>query len=513
MDLHISITLIKMRNYAILALFVFVSCIYLYSINGIEYAEPDTGYYLVLAKSLSVGNGYRLISHPDNSFEKQVLPVYPMLLVPVFWFANGSYYIARLITVIFAIMCLPVIYLIARRFFDKRLTLYATFLMVLSPMFVIYARKILTDIPFLFFFLTFMLLVCMYQESKNKTCFIATLPFLVLLLFTRIVGIVILAVVFLYYLNKKQLKESSVLGIVMLFFVFYIFCTGNYYANPATDFSEFGPKEGGVVSVEFVKILLERFIEYFFHFIPMNLVSPLNVFGYVYDTSMAFQMPVLSLSNLLLIFGGLISVVAMYGLYVSSKKNLSIFEIITVMYAMAIIVEHHVTGNARLMLPILLFFIIYFIEGLISIRAFSYKVKSIPVYEITIIILILSSLGFSLLSAIKNHNSENPKSVKNYIVTADWIKDNTKLDDIIVVNRPFFMFSYSDRRSIDFSNSFNETLEEANRYNVGYIVLGEYYTGESNIEYREQLESNKNKFRERFSINNQYFVYEIVKNG
>jgi len=299
----------------------------------------------------------------------------------------------------------------------------------------------------------------------------------------------------------------------MLFFVFYIFCTGNYYANPATDLRESGLKDEGMISLEFGQTLLERFIGYFFYFIPLNLVSPLNVFGYVYDTSMAFQMPVLSLSNLLLIFGGLISVVAMYGLYVSSKKNLSIFEIITVMYAMAIIVEHHVTGNARLMLPILLFFIIYFIEGLISIRAFSYKVKSIPVYEITIIILILSSLGFSLLSAIKNHNSENPKSVKNYIVTADWIKDNTKLDDIIVVNRPFFMFSYSDRRSIDFSNSFNETLEEANRYNVGYIVLGEYYTGESNIEYREQLESNKNKFRERFSINNQYFVYEIVKNG
>ena len=500
-----------MRNYLVLALFMFISFLYIYAINGIEYSEPDTGHYLVLAKSLSMGNGYRQVSHPDNHFEKQYLPVYPILLVPIFWLSNGDYYVARLITVFFSVLTLPIIYLISKKFFEYRLALCSAILMALSPMFVIYSRKILTDIPYLFFFLTFILLIYQYQNSKEKKYFLFSILFLILLLFTRIVGIVVLAVILLYSIIKKQTRDIVILGIVLLFFVLYLFYTNNYWLNPMSDFGEFGPKSEGIVSTEFGRILLERFIGYFFYFIPLNLVSLLNIPIYLYDTSISFQSPIISVNNLVLVLGGLTSTVAIYGLYLSAKKNLRLFEIITIIYTVSVIIEHRVTGNGRYMLPILLFFIIYFIIGLKNIGFFNRRIKHIYIYELILMLLIFSSLGSSILLSIKNHNSLNPETTENYIAISRWISKNTPDDAVIIVSNPQFMYLYSNRKAVEFPGSFSHTEGYIYKYNSSYIVLAGYYDENTNIEYKKQLESDINKFKKRYSLNDQYVIYEVLK--
>ncbi|MFH0861086.1 MAG: glycosyltransferase family 39 protein [Candidatus Altiarchaeota archaeon] len=499
-----------MRKYVVFVVFAIISLLYLYSINGIEYAEPDTGYYLVLAKSLSIENGYRLISHPANPFEKQVLPVYPIILVPVFWFANGSYSVARLITVLFAIATLPIIYFISRRFFDERVAIYATIIMALSPMFMIYSRKILTDVPYLFFFLTFMALTYQHQNSNDRRYFIYSLFFLIPLLFTRIVGIVVLTVMLLYSIGKKQSREAVIFGALVLLFVVYLIYTHNYYSNPTIDLNEFGP-EGGILSLDFFRILLERFIGYFFYYVPLNLFPLFNLLVYLYPMSISFSLPLLSLNNLLLVSGCLISIVMSYGLYTTAKKNITLFEIITIVYLVSIIIEHRVTGNGRLLLPVLLFFIIYFISGLRSIKILNQKVASMLLYEIILLLIIVSALGFSITLSVVNHKSKNPDSTENYITLAKWIQENTNESDIVISDRPFYMYLYSDRKSIDFSEYSLEAIKRSNITCGMYIVLGGYYSPDANLAYKDILKSNRNRFRERYSLDDHYSVYEVLR--
>ena len=188
------------KNKITIATILLISLLYLFSLNPTRYVDPDTGHYLVIAKSFADGNGYRLISSPSNPSENLVFPIYPLLLVPVFLFANGSFLAARAISAIFAMLSLGVIYLIAREFFRPRMATAVMALVGLSPMVMIYARNILTEIPYMFFSLVAVFLIYKYDKKgvMGHSYLYLAFIFVLLALFTKLSGLILVITIVIY---------------------------------------------------------------------------------------------------------------------------------------------------------------------------------------------------------------------------------------------------------------------------------------------------------------------------
>jgi hypothetical protein len=83
--------------------------------------QPGTSYddahYIILAESLSSGQGYELINFPHPQIERAFPPGWPILLTPLTFLFPGNYTVLKLLTLVLWLASLLLIY----KFFSKRI--------------------------------------------------------------------------------------------------------------------------------------------------------------------------------------------------------------------------------------------------------------------------------------------------------------------------------------------------------------------------------------------------------
>jgi len=113
----------------------------------------DDGVYLACSKSLATGQGYRIISLPEQPYQTKYPPLFSLLLAPVWWIAPefpGNIRWFQGIVVLSGVAFLALSYQMMNRVFkfEPRLSLLLLALFVLSPALLSASQWILTEIPY-----------------------------------------------------------------------------------------------------------------------------------------------------------------------------------------------------------------------------------------------------------------------------------------------------------------------------------------------------------------------------
>ncbi|MCD6219249.1 hypothetical protein J7K43_02560, partial [Candidatus Calescamantes bacterium] len=177
-------------------LFSIISLLYFLSLNSLFYTGGDNAHYLILAKSLSEGKGYRNINMPSSPPETSYPPLFPLILSPLVKLFGFSPLPAKILV---TILGLSTFWIFRKIFPPTPLFLHLIpWIIILNPLILEYSGVILSEIPYLLFSL-----LCIYFVKRDNWN-IATV-FLILSLFTRLIGISLLCAFVIYGAWKKKL--------------------------------------------------------------------------------------------------------------------------------------------------------------------------------------------------------------------------------------------------------------------------------------------------------------------
>ena len=215
-------------------------CLYLYSAHfraaGLFH---DDGIYIVNAKSLYEGTGYRIASLPDSPPQTKYPPVFPLIL-SLIWHINPYFpeniMLMRLFSALCAVLVLPLAWRYLRLKSSYTLLPALLFLSALAfnPYFAFFSGQVMSEVPFTLFSLASIVLFLRYERHGNKTSLYGSLLLATVAFYTRTIGIALFVSFLLWFLCQRRLK-SSLWVLTFIFFTTIPWFYWAYKSAPATN--------------------------------------------------------------------------------------------------------------------------------------------------------------------------------------------------------------------------------------------------------------------------------------
>lgn len=193
-----------------------------------DQVSSDETVYVKLAEDVYKGEGYKV----------SYAPGLPFLIYMFFLVLGPTHTAARLVDPVFGFLTVLVLYFFAKTLYNKRVGIVSAIFLLLSPSFLLLSNRILTEIPFLFFF-TFSLYTFYLGCEKNRKWlfvfgFLTAITFLVR--FFHGLFVIPVCVFYLFIKNKLKIILSKEIFISALIFLITLtpYLYNNYltYGNP-----------------------------------------------------------------------------------------------------------------------------------------------------------------------------------------------------------------------------------------------------------------------------------------
>jgi hypothetical protein len=193
---------------------IFLIAGYSQIVGGVCGIYHDDGVYVITAKALAEGEGYRLINLPDAPYQTKYPFLYPLILSMI-WVLVPSFpqniLIMQCVNLLFGALAIALCYryLIRFQYFSRPVIFLALLLCSTSPYFLFYTANILSEMPF-FFLIVLMLWVfdhtCNVSSTNRWQEFglgiLIALPFL-----CRAIGLIFIPIaLFVWYFKRKTLR-------------------------------------------------------------------------------------------------------------------------------------------------------------------------------------------------------------------------------------------------------------------------------------------------------------------
>jgi len=198
----------------------------------------DDGMYLIDAKAIAQGVGYRILSLPAQPYDTRYPPLYPLLL-SLAWRVIPSYPANLAMAVMLSWLCLPAVLLLAywwcvRHRFPLPITWLTVGLFALNPYVLFFVSNLGSEMLFMVFLLAAMLVA----ERRGQTGWRG--PLLAGLLagaayLTRTSGIALLPAAVAYYCWKKAVRQALWFTLGMLPAVAGWALWSRFHAAPGQD--------------------------------------------------------------------------------------------------------------------------------------------------------------------------------------------------------------------------------------------------------------------------------------
>lgn len=430
---------------------------YFYNIAKNQAHWWDTLAYGGLAKNILYG------LWNDNVFLAHEAIIRPPML-PWLWtfllkFGFSDAGTLLFLEIIPSILCIWLIYLIAKELYDEKIGLIAAFISCFSWIFLFYSARIMTDIPSLFFSLvSIYFFVKGYEELKTKE-FALAVVFLALAVMTRysygliaVVYIIFLLIVHRHhFLKKKGFWFGGIMGAVplILYVIFNLIKYGSLLPAGSV-YSQSAAEKAG-------------FAYYVFGFVPYILQ---NVFLILFLLGLA-----------LVIWEAFIGYDSLSKI---KRVRSNIFNVIMMLSFFVFFVFILRAAEDRYLMSIVPF--MFILVGLALVELYKFlKGYSRHIAIIAVIGLLLFG-AYSQISFGKVLVDNKKESYKQMKETFEWIKDNTPVDAVLGGEGidPYAIY-YSERKIV-----LNYTSNDLPGYSkrADYMILHKFeYQTEALVNY------------------------------
>lgn len=232
----------KFHSYFILLIIVPAAmCLYLYAAHfraaGFFH---DDGVYMVNAKSLYQGTGYRIVSLPGSPPQTKYPLLFPLIL-SLFWHINPSFPENIILMRFFSALCAVLVLFLAWFYLRQKssYTVLPVFLFLSALAFNFYfallSGQILSEMPFTLFSLASIVLFLHYGRHGSKTSLYGSLLLAILSFYTRTIGIALFLSFLLWFVYQRRFKVAFLLLGFTLFATIPWFYWGYKNAIPDTN--------------------------------------------------------------------------------------------------------------------------------------------------------------------------------------------------------------------------------------------------------------------------------------
>ena len=208
--------MVQHRSTLILILLVIVSAIFaLLRFDSLQIGTSyDDAHYIILAESLSSGQGYQLINFPRPQIERNFPPGWPLLLAPFTLIFPKNYDALKVVSLLLWLASIPLSY----KIFSKRLPSPAieilTSLIALNPLLIGASVTIMSESAYLFFSL---LALSLFDKEHSKK--IGWLILVTLLVFytqqIRTIGSALSVSLVVYLLVTRRWRDVGVVAVIL----------------------------------------------------------------------------------------------------------------------------------------------------------------------------------------------------------------------------------------------------------------------------------------------------------
>jgi len=201
----------------IIAVLVIFSCMAVARWNQLYFFTPDSARYVIMAKSLVNGTGYRQIDTPGEPLYAHRPPGMSLLLSPAALVAPYNILVAKGTVFLTALALLILLYQYIRRLNEPVITheipalhgfcwaaLLITILFAINPYTLFFSTIVMSEIPFMACSLAILYLLATRQDQLRKTDLILFTSLLTFLPFLRTIGIAMVLAVGLWALVRRK---------------------------------------------------------------------------------------------------------------------------------------------------------------------------------------------------------------------------------------------------------------------------------------------------------------------
>lgn len=418
-------------------------------------ASYDDAHYIILAESLSSGQGYQLINFPRPQMERAFPPGWSLLLAPLTAAFPGNYSVYKFFSLFLSLASVVLTY----KIFSKRLASpyleILTGLVALNPLLVGTSVTVMSESAYLFFSLLALYLFDTWKEADNRgwnwlILFVAFAAFYTQ--FIRTIGISLSIALVTYLLLSRRFREAGLtVGVITAGMILQAWITGAFLSTGY---------QTQVFGVSFGEKLQQM---------------GMNALGYLNETLAGSLVPIFGarttsmlaeygLGWLPLVLNILILLLLILGMIVS-RKNFGLMEIYLVIYLMGILTFWNPrvgSVKARFLIPMIPFLYFYFVQG---IRILTQRTSRIAVFISIAIAVIL------LARNIQDYVNPVMNQMTDLSIGTSWVAENAPPDAIVMVNEPVPAYPHLRRKTVAFPRRGQDFETYLNNQGVDYIVI------------------------------------------
>lgn len=415
----------------------------------------DDAHYIILAESLSSGQGYQLINFPRPQAERAFPPGWSLLLAPLTFLFPGNYSALKFFSLALSLASIVLAYnIFSKRLSSPHLELL-TGLAALNPLLVGTSVTIMSESAYLFFSLLAVYCFDIWQDKPEERKLQLIILLAVIVFYTqliRTIGISLFIALVLYLLFTRRFREAGIaIGVFITGTLLQGWLSGTLISSGYRSqvFNTSIPEKIGQMSLNLIGYLNETLAGSLIPVFGSNLTSFLGNYG-LHALPIFLNMIILAI----IIWGAV------------SRKKLELMDVYLAIYLLGILAFWNPrvgSVKARFLIPIIPFLYFYLLNGMLALSK-----KNIRV-------LFASSAFIAMILLARNlQDWRNPvmNQMSDLSIGTSWVAENTPPDAIVMVNEPVPAYPHVRRKTVSFPRQSQQNFETfLNNQSINYIVI------------------------------------------
>lgn len=432
--------------------------------------DGDNLEFWLMAKSLASGDGYVKVWELNSPPQKLIPPAYSLFISMFMRMGIDSFVFVKILNGILLLSSTIICYFIFLRLVDRNSALLVSIAIGICPILMRHATVMWSES--LFMLCSYgTVLVFFVNEDANK--FESMLPVLLLAflaalsMYTRAIGISLVAALFVYFLLRKRWKVallfSSVTLLLMLPWLMRIKSLEEYgYVRVVLRVNPYDPELGA----SDVTSLMIRFAENLLAYVS----DALPKIFYLHPTWIKYSWTTFNLMS-----GMLIITLMIFGAY-TNRRHIGFVSLYTALTCGILLFYPKPYYNQGFLIPLIPLIIFYFYQGVI--RLITLIAAEVPLISGREIYSVSFLLIFQMYSLIDLHTLARwhiSEKWTNYFESAIWAKDNTKPDALFSCRKGQFFYYYSGRKTTRYKYTYDsdQLISGLIESGVDYVVIDE----------------------------------------
>lgn len=433
----------------------------------------DNAGYMALAEALRTGQGYRDLYLPGLPPHAQYPPFYPALLALIGALGGGLIGF-KVLSTVFTAASVVVLFMLARRRAGDHAGLAVAAAFALNPVLLYYSHWVLSETPFVL--LTLLALWASEDMTNSNRRLTVAVVAALLAYLTRAAGLPLLVAVLVALAGRRSWKKLAVVAPAALVVVGSWWLWGKTAASGSAKVyssnfllvNPYAPENGLVGPGELLTRTLDNIRLYAVEVLPQSLAGAAPGGG----VGLAALLAALLVVALALIA------------WVRDIRRLRVLELFTLLYAALIFLWPQVWTDRRFLLPLLPVLLVHAAVGVMW--CFDFLRAKRPVWLLPVVggLLVLLAVPDHVRAVGFNQRCMRfyrqgdalacyPPPWRAFVLSADWVRDNTAENAVVVNRKPRLFYHFARRRGdvYPFTSDDDQMLSFLDEFGADYVVV------------------------------------------